>query len=60
MEETNTAKHYNGPGNFPERLHYVLEEMARDHQERIMCWDEIGSGFKVHDREQLEAEILPT
>lgn len=61
MEQTNTAtRDYNGSGNFPERLHYVLEEMARDHQESIMCWDEAGTGFKVHDRKLLESDILPT
>jgi hypothetical protein len=57
--QTNTTNHYNGSGNFPERLHYVLEEMARDHQEHIMGWDETGSGFQVHDRNLLEKEILP-
>ncbi|GAX27986.1 hypothetical protein FisN_16Lh320 [Fistulifera solaris] len=57
--QTNTTNHYNGSGNFPERLHYVLDEMARDHQEHIMGWDETGSGFQVHDRNLLEKEILP-
>lgn len=46
--------------NFPDKLHYVLNEMAKDGLEYIMSWQPHGRCFVVHDQKRLEQHILPT
>ena len=46
--------------NFPDKLHYVLNEMAKDGLEHIMSWQPHGYCFVVHDQKRLEQHILPT
>jgi hypothetical protein len=46
--------------NFPDKLHYVLNEMAKDGMEHIMSWQSHGRCFIVHDQKRLEQHILPT
>lgn len=47
------------PGNFPEKLHYVLQDMEKDCLENIASWQTHGRCFVVHDTKRFEKEILP-
>lgn len=46
--------------NFPDKLHYVLNEMTKDGLDHIMSWQPHGRCFVVHDQKRLEQHILPT
>ena len=45
--------------NFPVRLHYMLSEMEKDGQQRIVCWQPHGRCFIVNDQETFVKEVLP-
>ena len=45
--------------SFPARLHYILGELEKDGLDHIVSWLPHGKGFKVHDPQLLETEILP-
>jgi hypothetical protein len=45
--------------NFPEKLHYVLNEMEKDGLQHIASWQPHGRCFVVHDQELFTEQILP-
>ena len=44
--------------NFPEKLHYVLNEMEKDGLESVASWQPHGRCFIVHDPKQFSNDIL--
>jgi len=45
--------------NFPERLHYILNEMEKDGLQHVATWQPHGRCFIVHDPKYFSKEILP-
>jgi hypothetical protein len=45
--------------DFPEKLHYVLNEMEKDGLQHIASWRSHGRCFVVHDRKLFTEQILP-
>ena len=52
-------KRYAGVQTFPQKLHYMLEQMECDGKTHIISWQPHGRSFAVHDRFKLETELLP-
>lgn len=45
--------------HFPVRLHYMLNEMEKDGQSKIISWQPHGRCFCIHDTALLEHSALP-
>ena len=45
--------------NFPEKLHYVLSELAKDGLDGIVAWQPHGRCFVVRDQKRFEKEVVP-
>eukprot|EP00429_Kryptoperidinium_foliaceum_P072829 CAMPEP_0176052128 /NCGR_PEP_ID=MMETSP0120_2-20121206/25918_1 /TAXON_ID=160619 /ORGANISM="Kryptoperidinium foliaceum, Strain CCMP 1326" /LENGTH=194 /DNA_ID=CAMNT_0017385569 /DNA_START=550 /DNA_END=1134 /DNA_ORIENTATION=+ len=44
---------------FPFKLHKILEDADAQGLDSIISWHPDGKSFKVHDKEQLEKQVLP-
>jgi hypothetical protein len=44
---------------FPVKLHGMLLDVEREKNEKIVSWMSHGRAFKVHDRHDFEAKIMP-
>jgi hypothetical protein len=45
--------------NFPEILHYVLNDMEKDGLQHVAAWQPHGRCFVVHDQKLFVEKILP-
>lgn len=52
---THNASEY----TFPERLQYVLQEMAKDGYDDVACWLPHGRAFIIHKPEVFARDFLP-
>lgn len=44
---------------FPERFHYVLEEVEKDGLTDIVGWHENGKSVLIRDKKRFTADIIP-
>eukprot|EP00429_Kryptoperidinium_foliaceum_P030505 CAMPEP_0176128318 /NCGR_PEP_ID=MMETSP0120_2-20121206/64834_1 /TAXON_ID=160619 /ORGANISM="Kryptoperidinium foliaceum, Strain CCMP 1326" /LENGTH=230 /DNA_ID=CAMNT_0017463401 /DNA_START=36 /DNA_END=728 /DNA_ORIENTATION=+ len=44
---------------FPFKLHTILEDAAVQGKESIISWHPDGTSFKIHDKKELEKQVLP-
>lgn len=45
--------------NFPEKLYFMLEDVANDGLDHIVSWQPHGRCFLVHEQERFVKDMLP-
>jgi hypothetical protein len=45
--------------DFPWKLHVMLEDAEKEHNQDIVSWDPVGMSFKVYKPEEFVKEIMP-
>lgn len=48
-----------GRNSFPEKLHFMLSDVAKDGLDHIVSWQWHGRSFMVHDQEAFVKRMLP-
>jgi hypothetical protein len=60
MKEHTQSSNMNhgGEQNFPVKLHYMLNELAKDGMDGIVSWQPHGRCFLVHKQQQFIEQVL--